>query len=273
MKKRIEEELASLAFDESGSDAKARLEQLSQTNPGAVKAYDSYCRMREELRSLSVDVPADQLSTERLREAILARGLSERKQTANRPTWIWVPVGAALLAFGISAMKGNWPNSAPVTTTVVERNATEPGFNLPGFDPEGFRSPEFSLPSSVETPAVTNQSPTPQYAMNESRRRSNRRDSEISSRGISTEEELPAGIPELSFDRASTMEGAALSSNTISFGSESHESLKTAATVATPEPITAAGPTIVVIQPETDKMTGTLKATEVENTANVVVGG
>ena len=86
MRKRFEEELAQLAFGDLSSDRAAELRARADADPDAAQTFDTYCRMKEELRSLAVDVPAEQLSTERLRDAILKRGLTE-KPMARTPGW------------------------------------------------------------------------------------------------------------------------------------------------------------------------------------------
>jgi hypothetical protein len=90
----------------------------------------------------------------------------------------------------------------------------------------------------------------------------------MGSRSRADDVALPGGAEDLTFANRASSEGFALATKPMDFGGRSAESL------AMPAP---SGPTsshtILVIQPETDSSTGTHRATEVDSTANVIVGG
>jgi hypothetical protein len=269
MKKRIEEELAKLAFGDVESSEAVLLEHRTKTDPDAARTFETYCRMKEELRSLSQDVPEDQLSKERLRQAILARGLKDHP-VAPRFGWVWVPAATAAIAFGLFFLKGQMPlgpNPAPVIVDNSLSGAFEPAPGVGVHVPDPLPS---SNGSSVERSAVVSSAPATQVAVGESvRTRRSLRD--ITDRSATTRVDIAdtsmsdglASLP--SFARTGESESSREAvAATFDFGSAMEESA--------PAPSEPAR-TIVDILPITDSDTGTLRATEVENTANVVVGG
>lgn len=273
MRKRIEEELAKLAFGDLEADDAKRLELRKLGDPEAARAFETYARMKEELRALSSEVPADQLSKERLREAILTRGLRERPLAASRLSWTWVPVAAAL-AFGLLFLKG-WMPDAPSSGAMVVDNSTSiatppiPGVGVVRPDPiEG-------APSGNSRAKVFSES-APTHVASETTPKSRARKRSLGTQSpadIAVESaDLSDGLANLpSFD-GEFEESPTYAARTVSFGKDEPAGMSMIA----PAPMSAAPaaePTIVVIQSETDRNTGTLKATEVENTANVVVGG
>ena len=96
MKRNERDEWMELAFGEVAADEAVALESRAQIDPQASKALRECRALREGLESLRT-VPEDQLSVERLRAAVLDRGL---KPDAGR-SWTWVPAAAAILAISI----------------------------------------------------------------------------------------------------------------------------------------------------------------------------
>lgn len=101
MKAKFEEKLAQLAFgDLSPSDAK-KLEIEAQSQPEARETLRLYREMRDGLRGMA-EVPEDQFSKERLRDAILKQGLKPRPDRyASNRSWLWMPAVACALGFGL----------------------------------------------------------------------------------------------------------------------------------------------------------------------------
>ena len=261
MRKKIEEELAKLAFGDLSADEASRLELRTQVDPEAAKTFESYRRMKDELQLLGQDVPEDQLSKERLRQAILTRGLKHSEPAIQRMSWIWMPVAAAFIAFGAFYLKGNFPAGGSTSTVVVDKTtAPEPNW-LP--EVGVVRPPKndvFVMPETSRSPVVSSSAPT-RVAMGSTRKST--RMSGSASR-LANDPELPSGAAGLDMFDRSPMSASEPVESPLNFGKS-----------AEPAPATSAAPapTIIVIQTETDASTGTLKATEVGDTANVLVGG
>lgn len=274
MRKKIEEELAKLAFGDLDADAARRLELQTQADPEASKTFDSYCRMKNELRSLCTDVPDDQLSKDRLREAILTRGLKEHRPV-SRLSWLWMPAAAAVLAFSFVALKGRIPTGGgnAMGPMVVDNSNGK----IPAIEGVGVERPPVNtaIVAAKSEPAkiVVEKTPTV-VAMNTDRGSRNRRENvyedrnSYESRGM-----LASSVPlDLKEDGTPLVNGSI--SEPVIFDSTlvSREEKRDAD--ARPQPLAAVSqPKIVLITSETDANTGTMKATEVESTANVLVGG
>lgn len=116
MNRKFEDRLVRLAFGDMDAEEAARLEAEAQTDSYGAHRLAEYRRLKGDLARLK-EVPADQLSTERLRDAILARGLRpepERPSTGGLG-WIWMPVAACVLAFTyVSLAKGRHSESPMV---------------------------------------------------------------------------------------------------------------------------------------------------------------
>lgn len=268
MRKKIEEELAKLAFGDLSADEASRLELRTQSDPEAADAYETYRRMKDELKMLSVEVPDNQLSKERLREAILTRGLKHSEPAATRNTWLWMPVAAAVLAFGAFYMKGRLPMSGYESAVVFDQPAVAATEWLPEFNASlpQVREFDFSASSGDEERAkVLSDKPSSQVAMNPVRKSSRIRSANLKA-DDSTEAEIdvPESVSYPSGARSSALE------TPFDFGSGS--AAESATALADVSPV-AAPATIIVIQSETDAATGALKATEVGDPANVLVGG
>ena len=266
MRNKFEEELAQLAFGDLSDERASKLRAQAGPDPETARTYEMYCRMKDELKSLAVDVPSDQLSTERLRDAILQRGLTEKPVARTRPSWVWVPIAAGIFAFGIAFVKGMLPAVNPTTSVVVSSNAAIDNADvaIPELRIEK-PTPDLTAPTLDRRAAVMTEKVPVRVAANETRGR-RVRSADLPSRSEATEPTLPDAYTAVSFDRASTEQGMSLASNTYNFGGEAEKTDAVVAVASEPAPI-------IVIQADTDYTTGALRATEVENTANVVVGG
>jgi len=99
MKGNLEDRLAQFAFGEISPSEATELEQILERDPEARRAYQTYKQMKVGLKSLS-EVPEDQFSTERLRDAILTQGLKPAPIKRPNPiVWMWMPLAASVLGF------------------------------------------------------------------------------------------------------------------------------------------------------------------------------
>jgi len=259
MKPRDEENLINLAFGELSEEEATRLEQSVRANPKASRALSGYERLKKDLVLLK-DIPELQISTERIRGAILGQGLKQRNHAA-RWGWILVPGLAAALMFGLMLNRPqsepqnqalqvvpfkhpvlvvkNDPN--PVVLMNTEIDPTNVGYS---FSPD--RSPRRALRSDRHA--------------HRSRSASRRPESQLSP-----------------LDRNVMQHGITLNSPLDQVSPETSPSPQTSPrTSAVADSMSPASPTnqrIVVVNDEKDKATGAQQATEVNSNANVVVGG
>jgi hypothetical protein len=105
MNRKQEDALVRLAFGDTSPEEASTLERQASGDPDASATLATYRRMREGLKDLH-DIPADQLSKERLRDAILSGGLKPKPVQTQR-SWLWMPALAAVLAFGITIARQN----------------------------------------------------------------------------------------------------------------------------------------------------------------------
>jgi len=119
MNGKFEEKLARLAFGDLTPEEAERMEGKVQSNAKAAQALTEFRQIRAGLRDLA-EVPEHQLSNERLRQAILARGLEPepiKERRAGRDFgWLWMPVAAAILGVAIMNVK---PRAAAHTAEIV----------------------------------------------------------------------------------------------------------------------------------------------------------
>ena len=104
MKGKFDEKLAQLAFGDLSSEEATRIEAQAKADPEAARHLDTYRSMKMSLKAMS-DVPEDQMSKERLRDAILAQGLNPKPQRSSNFGWLWMPATAAILAVGLMVVR------------------------------------------------------------------------------------------------------------------------------------------------------------------------
>lgn len=122
MNGKFEERLARLAFGDITPEESRRLEQEAQGNPDAARVLMEYRAMRDGLRGLGAEVPADQMSKERLRDAILGQGLRPAPEPARTSlNWLWMPTVACALAFGIFTVRNNMPTGKGQPMIVMDQ--------------------------------------------------------------------------------------------------------------------------------------------------------
>ncbi len=262
MNGRFEERLARLAFGDITPEEARELEREATRNPEVARVLSEYRAMRDGLRGLSETVPPDQMSKERLRDAILAQGLRPvaEPKNANPFGWLWMPVAAGALAFAMFSMRDLGRTSS--TPTVVMDNATVatkvPDVSLPmptNSVPE--TAPKASTPVMKATAAPAKPKPVEPKRSYVAKRQRPRRTIFIDGRD--------AG--------AYAMTKPAQESTTIAKSEEPTKVVpETQPEVIVESTSTQPGP-IVLIDSQKDTETGANTAREVGTASNVLVGG
>lgn len=281
MNKKTEDQLVRLAFGDLTPEEATRLQAEAESHPDSARALDTYRRMKSELRSLA-DVPEDQLSKERLREAILTRGLQERPVKRSW-SWLWMPTAAAAVAFGITFAKGHFIRpDAPLTASVLDSSVVKEPGDLGKINPFSAKPHQPSLDSVVppegtfedETSnATVAMTDTPRRGSNMSRsRHGGREDSDV-------KEFLKDWADSMTAPKASNPEASGPQFDHVGGATPTVTGLRDPKDTMPPAGpagetvMSASKPPIILIQPEKDSSTGARKATEVESASNVLVGG
>ena len=247
MRRKNEEELIKLAFGDIEPQGSERAKKMLAEDAEAAKLFAGYSEIREGLKSLKT--PEHQLSTERLREAILKQGLKQKSPLAGWK-WTFAPLAVAAAAFLITLRMGGQPTSGSVVTT---SNGNSSGsidrpidFIPSNTEPIVVPAPEVSQPS------VERNSERFASASRTSGRSSASRTARSASASLIANR-LPALSP-ADFSR-SAIDGA-LPAGALALNLETSEE----------QPI-------VLIGSESDESTGANRATEVSSASNVVIGG
>jgi hypothetical protein len=258
MNRKFEDNLLRLAFEEISPEEAAELEREARQDPDALLALTQYRSLRAGLKDLA-EIPAEQLSKERLRDAILARGLEHKKAPQRGIGWAWMPLTAAALAVVFM----NFRPHAPVDPRVMASRT-----------PNLFQIPRIDVPITTvnhDAALATLTVPKQNFAMNEPSH------GRLLTAGISRhqtrhsihrqmdaqvlEPEDGGAFPDIDM----SPEPAAATKDTLAASSASQP--MNAPMASTPPPA------IVLIDGEKDGTTGASKATEVDSGRNVVVGG
>jgi hypothetical protein len=265
MNGKFEERLARLAFGDLTPEETRELERQAVGNPEAARVLNEYCAMRDGLRGLGTDVPPDQLSKERLRDAILAQGLRPQAEPAAAPNrgWLWMPVLAGALAFAVFTLRGGPTHSA--APTVVLNDAKMPPLNV------DLPQPTLPTPGPSTSGLVAQTSPKaivkPEMKLvrNEAPPRSARR-SRVR-KTIILQDRIVEPTPPPQEDPKTR-----IAQNDTPKPPETDPAKTTANPEATVVAQASPGP-IVLIDSSKDAQTGANNATEVGTASNVLVGG
>ncbi len=252
MNGKFEEKLAQLAFGDLSEGEARQLELEADRDPEARRALMMYKDMRNSLRGLA-EIPEDQFSKERLRDAILTQGLkpAPTRPISNR-TWLWMPVAACALGFGFVMMRHSFEKGRLNPEIVMGPSVTKTT-KLLGISPSIRVAVNNTTNDSRMVHATV---ASVKHGPSSGRHRSHRHSIDSESTP-----DLSASWPELTyegFDPGIT-----------------HGPAVTAASL--PQPTTVAstadnGP-IVFIDQDKDALTGAQHATEVGSASNVLVGG
>lgn len=100
--KRDENKLIELAFGELDAHEAEVLRRELAADAEAEKFVADFEALRLDMRQLDNDIPEHQLSTERLRHAILNQGLHEvPRKRASWLSWFWMPAAAASVTLAL----------------------------------------------------------------------------------------------------------------------------------------------------------------------------
>jgi len=260
MNGKFEDKVTQLAFGEMSPEEGARFEREVQGDPDAQRALSLYKEMREGLRSLA-DVPEDQFSKERLRDAILKQGL---KPVATQPVsnrgWWWMPAAACALGFGMMFVVKNIQRPGAGPQVVI--NAEASGLSLADRNPikvaEVTKPNEFKWSPPAEQ-KIANVGTTDSATAARQRRDPDEVDSRLTAA-------LPDAGDEASYDPNVGDPPAGTIVPSTNAGTVAANPSHTGADSSSSGPI-------VLIDQDKDEQTGACKATEVGSSSNVLVGG
>ena len=272
MNRKLDEKLAQLAFGELTETQAAELQAQAARDPQLAKELDAYRFMREGLRDMR-DVPADQLSRERLREAILNRGAAPSR--AARPWgWVWMPVTALMLAFAFTMVRQSGPEAgkAPVVVSKspAERGNEALGLNAPNIENlGGATSPSVEVVEPEETPSEDTK---PAVESNRSQTASTVADSRPvpRTRGSERRGTRPSVVAIREEEKAVALGGLSVPDVESAPAPAADMALRG---MTMPKEDESGEPAIVLITSEEDLETGAQRAIEVQNASNVIVGG
>lgn len=264
MKNRREDELIQLAFGELRGTEAERLSASLELGSADAALVEEMAALRDDLKLLSV--PAHQLSTERLRDAILNQGLHP-KRTSGLPQWFKFAMTPALtlaVAYVITVSLNRPGTSDPVIAmggNEPSHRQTDSIFVQPGGSDAASESlsPGLMGAKSPESTQVSNPSPN---------RRGQRTRFAMGSRGLGTREAVVS--PEAGAAMVANAVVVSAGSSVAPAGMNDSAMVKGASVDSAPQ---VDQPTIVLIGNDRDAQTGANKAVEVSSTSNVVTGG
>jgi hypothetical protein len=198
------------------------------------------------------DIPDDQLSKDRLRNAILMQGLKPQPEKASPLGWLWMPATAFLLAAGL--MLFNPRGGSDPVVAVGEKDL--PGETIVLKEPSGFKlepAPKKSN-TSKRTLLATNDAPKRVIRQNRVR-----------------QEEEFAEVELQPFESSINGEEIPWNDGGMRPPTPSVDETEASQPVAHAAPATSTP--IVIIEENRDESTGAYRATEVGTASNVLIGG
>jgi hypothetical protein len=235
MNKRLEDRIAMLAFGDLTESEAAQVRAMAEGDAEAAQVLRAYESMRSDLRLMSGAVPADQLSKERLQDAILKRGLKPQPQPRRWLGWVMAPAAMTVIFALVLAFQ-------------MERQPTPVAYNdepvVESANREG--APEVDPAKKVDTTSLALNAPAPEPVAVKTAPLSTKK----------TPKQKPSGGTRV----------AQLDNQPVEEVKKSVE--RTVARI--PNPMEA--PTIVLIQNDKDMTTGALRAVETEAFSGVLVG-
>jgi hypothetical protein len=262
MNRKVEDRLIDLAFGDLTPEEAASLEARAAHDPVSASTLQAYRDMRESLRSMA-DLPEHQLSNERLKNAILARGLSQ-KETTPAPVssrgWIWMPIAACAMAFTLVM----WRNTAPGSDVGPQIVLGSKALDAVAFNAKPLEQPtaEATEPIPSTTKAVEPELvPAPAHETN--RHVAKAPSNPVrATRTKAVHHRTTMVAQSKRQEKVETQDPAPI----ILRASDVSEASSALPIVSTDQPI-------VLIAQEKDADTGAQVATEVESESNVLVGG
>lgn len=254
MNNRREDALIQLAFGElSEAEAKALRASMSESER---QEADLMATLRQDLKAMPV--APHQLSTERLRDAILNEGLHPKPQATPWWRFAWAPVAVLALAFVGTRMMADPMPSEPMVAINEGAIMSTPS---PELDVQPSRNPmTFSAPGQPEVAASTATAAAPAA-------RSSKRNARSASRSSETRMLAMASAPEAPSGPAAQVANAVISNAAPAQADSAVDSAALRESREEPKP------GIVLIDSERDSATGANRAIEVSSASNVVIGG
>lgn len=263
MNRRLEDEIARLAFGDLPPARAQALERLAETDPEVKRALATYAGLRQGLKAMSPSAE-HQLSSERLRREILEKGLGARARQTFDFRWLVLPAAAAGAFFFVQSMQrpGSISNSPPVLVQAPTEDGTRVALREPGTQaPEAVApAPAVSSAPSTGRPVAVRRSPRtvqPAGGIVEGATR-------VASKTIDLKSN--AGVPSMAFAPGVAMRA------TADAAAPAAESFGGGVGLAGVRTAPAKAEAIVVIQPVRDAATGAFRATEVASPSNVLIG-
>jgi anti-sigma factor RsiW len=257
MNAKVEKKLTRLAFGETSEKEALALEKKTKTDPEAARLLSEYREMRSGLELLT-EVPPDQLSKERLRDAILGQGLKPLPAPASSGWgWTWMPATAFTLVFGwltIRHMNAPMarivtPSQSSVAMAVRHDTAADAlGVTLKSVHPIAGALAARAVP---QTPAK-HHAAHPTNSDSDAGRTAFLKNATTAADRVVAMLGVPKSIQEPEAERSSGV-----------IPSQSNSGAK----------LTSVNTPMVLINPENDNSSGAQQATEVDSASNVVVGG
>ncbi len=254
--RRPDDEIVELVFGEMDEVRAAEVEKRVAADPRVRSLAEGYRQLRDDLGTLR-EVPEDQLSSERLRHAILAKGLAHEKRSNGLSSWIWMPGLAACFAFGLLVLRnqGTFADAPKVVLSQRTAGGAEEVKLSPSVSPKV----EKVIAANVGTSEVSPTAPRPKAG---SRNRHGERTA------LAQKEPAPDSEGVLAM-RITEGQPYLAAENLV-------DDLRTAVVSVDPiaaSPAEEATTDFVVIDGERNEQTGTNTATEVASYSNVLVGG
>ncbi len=238
MKRNLDDRLIQLAFGDLTPEEERKLRQEVAGNPEAQRVLRDCGSLREDFKLLRT-IPDDQLSPERLKQAILERGLKREAPTSSRYGWLWAPTAVALFAFAFVTYRNSRPVQLPLSAVAIRTSQADSQPIL--------RDP--SLSTKKEIPLVQSS-----VSRGETVADTSSDDSATVAR--------PAKSTKVSSPRMSLMTAAA--------ESVLDQQPDVSSEVAMAEP---QRDSLILIGNDSDDDTGAKRATEVDSVANVLISG
>lgn len=259
MKKRLEDKLAMLAFGDLSPEETRLLEQEIAGDAEATGLLEDYRNMRGGLKAMA-NIPEHQLSTERLRDAILNQGLKP-KPAKPQFGWLWMPAAAMVLAFSIMVVRNmNTTGMPTIGSPVADAAHSNAGEQLPDSvlpNPRMENAFAFAT-ASGEIMSVEQTQPKATMVLHHRSHRQSEGDD------TSRLEALNDAIQKEFENMASTPPQPVVTA--LASETKASTAKRTAVAKSDEAPI-------VLIDSAKDKTTGAQRATEVDSASNVLVGG
>lgn len=262
MRRKQEDELIKLAFGDEDGDS-SRAQPLIREDEESAKLFAGYEDLRQGLKQLSGAVPDHQLSSERLREAILRRGLKEEKKRGFDWRVALAPTAVMACAFLITLRLSDDPNVRPEGIASISSLTERPGDESIGIEAE---PPPIEFTSTDRESARIPSQPKPSVSVVPSP------NSTPSERSLDTRELVASNSQARSRTGSNSpaFDSAPLSPAEIS--NLAIDGALPAGAVAMVDGALDETP-LVIIGSDIDDETGAKRATEVSSTSNVLIGG